>query len=92
MRLSEEILAHVVKNHIEPAKRAEHKRLTMRAGDIHGELGYTRRVPAICSVLGSNRLQARTNIQLIDRKGPHNGANARFTLNLERPTLNAALA
>lgn len=28
MRLSEEILAHVVRNHIEPAKRAKHKRLT----------------------------------------------------------------
>ena len=83
MRLSQEILTHVINNHVRPANQAAHQQLILRAGPIHKELGYRGRTPAVCSVLGSINLQRKANIRLIDRQGPHNSAHTQSTLDTE---------
>ena len=83
MKLSNQIRNHIIKNHMKPARKNNRNELTIRAGDIHEELGYSNRMPAVCSVLGSNKLQNEAHIQLAKREGPHNGANARFFYILE---------
>ena len=79
MRPSDEIREHVIRRHFQPAKSGGATELTIRAGDIHKELDYANRMPAVCSVLGSNRLEREAAVTLSQRNGPHNGANALFT-------------
>ena len=74
-----EIRGHVIKNHFEPARAAQKTEITLRAGDIHKELYLTDRMPAVCSVLGSNRLEREARAKRLKVEGPHNGANALFT-------------
>jgi 5-methylcytosine-specific restriction protein B len=83
MKLSEEIREYIIRHHIERARRNGQARLTLRAGDIHEELGYSGRVPAVCSVLGSNRLQHEARIRRLRHVGPHNGLNAEFSYDLQ---------
>jgi 5-methylcytosine-specific restriction protein B len=83
MKPSDEIREHVIRKHIEPARMAGGKELTLRAGDIHKELGYSGRMPAVCSVLGSNRLEREGRVKRTRREGPQNGANAIFVYSIE---------
>ena len=80
---SDEIREHVIRRHIEPARIAGDKEITLRAGDIHRELGYAARMPAVCSVLGSNRLEREAHVKRTRREGPENGSNAMFTYSIE---------
>jgi 5-methylcytosine-specific restriction protein B len=83
MKPSERIAQHIVSCHLLPAWKKKLDRITLRAGNIHSELGLRNRMPAVCSVLGSQRFQLMTGAELIDRGGPHNGANAVFTFRLK---------
>jgi hypothetical protein len=74
-----EIRAHVVRNHFEPARAAQKAEITLRAGDVHKELLLVDRMPAVCSVLGSNRLEREARVKRLRVEGPHNGANTLFT-------------
>jgi 5-methylcytosine-specific restriction enzyme B len=76
---ADEIRGHVIRKHFEPARAAEKKELTLCAGDIHKELNLEQRMPAVCSVLGSNRLERVARVKRLKMEGPHNGANALFT-------------
>ena len=83
MRPSDQIRNHIIEYHVKPAQNKRAKELTLRAGDIHNELGYSDRMPAVCSVLGSNRLEREAGIRRLRREGPHNGANVYFVYSLE---------
>ena len=83
MKPSDEILQHIVTRHLVPARQIHQKRLALRAGDVHKQLGYCQRMPAVCSVLGSDQLQRMTGIRLIDRQGPQNGSSVQFTYELD---------
>ena len=76
---ADSIREHVIRNHVEPARAAQRAEITLRAGDIHKELLLKDRVPAVCSVLGSNRLESEARVKRLRVEGPHNGANALFT-------------
>jgi 5-methylcytosine-specific restriction protein B len=76
---ADEIREHVIRNHIEPARAAQKAEISLRAGDIHKELVLKDRMPAVCSVLGSNRLEREARVKRLSVVGPHNGANALFT-------------
>jgi 5-methylcytosine-specific restriction enzyme B len=78
MRQADEILQHVVDCHFVPAWKIATERVEPRAGDVHKELRLRNRVPAVCSVLGSLRLQRLGRVHLVERKGPQNGTNAIF--------------
>ena len=83
MKHSERISQHIVDRHFVPAWGARRETLEIRAGDVHKEIGLVNRMPAICSVLGSQRFQQLTRCHLVERKGPHNGANAIFVFHLD---------
>lgn len=82
MRLSEQIEQYVVTSRLVPAWRKVESQVTIRAGDIHRELGLSQRMPAVCSVLGSHKFHALARIRLVSRTGPHQGANSFFTFQL----------
>jgi 5-methylcytosine-specific restriction protein B len=82
MRQADRILQHVVAAHFVPAWKEGTPAIELRAGVLHEALGLISRVPAVCSVLGSERLQKLTGTQLVERRGPQQGANAVFVYNL----------
>ena len=79
MKLSDEIRQHVIQQHIEAAKCGGREKLTIRAGDIHKKMGLSNRIAAVCSVLGSKRLEKEAGVQRLSAEGPYNGYNASFT-------------
>jgi 5-methylcytosine-specific restriction protein B len=73
------IRAHVITKHFEPARVSEAKVLTLRAGDVHKELRYKNRMPAVCSVLGSKRLETEARVHRTSTSGPHQSSTTCFT-------------
>jgi 5-methylcytosine-specific restriction protein B len=73
------IRQHVITKHFEPARASGAIELTLRAGDLHKELNYKNRMPAICSVLGSKRLETEARVHKTSTSGPHNSTTTRFT-------------
>jgi len=82
MRQADRILQHVVTAHFVPAWKMATPAIELRAGDLHKDMGLSDRVPAVCSVLGSERLQKLTRTRLVERRGPQQGANAVFVFSL----------
>lgn len=78
-----EIAAHVrsyvIANHFEPARASGLKEITLRAGDLHKKLNYKNRMPAICSVLGSRRLEIEARVRKTNTSAPHNSSTTSFT-------------
>jgi sirohydrochlorin ferrochelatase len=73
------IRQHVINKHIEPARASGAKELTLRAGELHKELSYKNRMPAVCSVLGSKRLETEARVHRTSTRGPHNSSTTSFT-------------
>ena len=57
MRPSDRVRDYVKRKYIDPAKKDGKETLSIRAGDIHKELGFSRRIPVVCSALRSRKLQ-----------------------------------
>lgn len=82
MKLSDRISQYTVDCWFVPAWREQKPSVDVRAGDVHKGMGLHNRVPAVCSVLGSQRFQQLTRATLAGRGGPHTGANSTFTFRL----------
>jgi len=76
---SDRVRDHVKSHYIEPAKKEGKKSLSIRAGDIHKELGLVRRIPVVCSALRSRKFQKNCDIQLSYIDGPNNSTTTTFT-------------
>jgi hypothetical protein len=84
IRPSDRVRDHVKRNYIDPAKKAGKKTLSVRAGDIHKELGFSRRIPVVCSVLRSRKLSKHCGIELTYIGGPNNSTTTTFTYQLNK--------
>ena len=80
---SDRVREHVKRNYIDPAKKAGKKSLSIRAGDIHKELGLIRRIPVVCSALRSRKFQKNCDITLSYIDGPNNSTTTTFTYRLK---------
>src|ERR1700721_3007999 len=82
-----------VDRYIVPAVAAGRDEITIRAGDVHREMGLTNAMPAVCSALGSRKFDEYANITRSALVGPANGANVYFTFKLEaRPPMEQIIA
>jgi len=77
-RLADEIRSHIITNHVNPARSRTQGELALRAGDIHRELSLKNRMPAVCGVLGGEKLQQEAHIVRIGTSGPIPSATAEF--------------
>jgi len=84
MRPSDRVRDHVKRKYIDPAKKEGKNSLSMRAGDIHKELGFSRRIPVVCSALRSRKLQKKCDIELTYVGGPNNSTTTTFTFRLKK--------
>ena len=81
---SERVREHVKRKYVDPAKKAGKMSLSIRAGDIHRELGFLRRIPVVCSALRSRKFQKKCDIKLAYVDGTNNTTAATFTYRLKK--------
>ncbi len=84
LRPSDRVRDHVKRKYIDPAKKEGQKTLSIRAGDIHKELGFSRRIPAVCSALRSRKLSKNCDIELTYIGGPNNSTTTTYTYRLNK--------
>ncbi len=83
MTQADDIRRFVMREYIEPARAKGLKIVQVRVGDVNSAMGLHSRQPAIAGALGADMFQSLAKVRLIDRKGPHQGANLVFTFGLE---------
>jgi hypothetical protein len=81
---SERVRDHVKRKYVDPAKKAGKESLSIQAGDIHRELGFSRRIPVVCSALRSRKFQKNCGIELAYVDGHNNTTTAKFTYRLKK--------
>ena len=81
--LAERIRRYALDHYVAPARQAQERTVTIRAGDVHRELGLTSRVPAVCSALGSALFERLAGVILMERAGPIQSTTTQFRYRLE---------
>lgn len=64
------IRAFALKHYVQEARLAGASDFTIRAGDLHREMGLSNAVPAVCSALGSNKFALSGKVRIVERTGP----------------------
>jgi hypothetical protein len=84
MTCSEEVRKRVLDRYILPARDKGLQTVTVRAGDVHDQLHWNRRVPSVCQALSSRKFQREAGVELVDRSGPPSGLSptVEFTFRL----------
>jgi len=81
---SDRVREYVKIKYIKPAKKDGKETLSIRAGDIHRELGFSRRIPVVCSALRSRKFLKNCDIELTYIGGPNNSTTTTFTYRLQK--------
>lgn len=83
MSHADDVRDHCKNKYIEPARRRGDQIVIIRAGDVHGEMGYRNRYPLVCSALGAKVFEERYQVERVAVEGPLNGANTTFRFKLK---------
>ncbi len=75
-----EIREYIRTHYLEPARRRRETLVTLRAGDIHKELGLHNRVPNVCQVMESKLLEKEAGVRVSSRQGPPSGRGTTLTV------------
>jgi len=81
---SDRVRDYVKRKYINPAKKDGKETLSIRAGDIHKELGFSRRIPVVCSALRSRKFLKKCDIELTYVGEPNNSTTTTFTYRLTK--------
>lgn len=68
------------KQYFEPARRRKETLVTLRAGDIHREMGLRNRVPNVCQVMESRLLEREAGVKVSSKQGPPSGRGTTLTV------------
>lgn len=79
LRQADAIRQFVVREYVEPARKAGAPQFTVRAGDVHNRMNLTNAMPAVCSAIGSGKFQVLAGVTQVDRQGPANSSTVEFT-------------
>ena len=83
MSLADVVRAHCRKTYIDPDRQRGKRYVEIRAGDVHKDLNFSQRLPAVCAALGTEKFEEECGIERISIVGPLNGANTTFWFRLE---------
>lgn len=86
MSQADDIRRFVIDRYIEPARSRGEARITVKAGDVHREMGLSNALPAVCGAIGSNKFSTEADATEIAREGPANGSTVLFTFELGKTT------
>ena len=90
MTQADGIRRYVLAHHVAPARAAADAELTIRAGEVARAMKLQRRIPNICSVLGSRIFLDMAGLRLLDRIGPRQSTTTSFRYALLEPSVGAA--
>ena len=76
--LSDRIRQHVFTHHIAPARDDGENLIRVTAGDVHREMGFQDRMPAVCSALDTEKFLELAGLSMEERTGPPQGATTTF--------------
>jgi len=79
MTLSQSVLDYVQSRLVAPARTSGKLEIAVTAGQVHRDLRWTSRVPAVCAALNSRKLQRAAGIELIEKSGPPSGQSTTMT-------------
>jgi hypothetical protein len=79
MGLADDIRDFAYEKYIKPARQEGVNILTIRAGDIHEEMGLKGKLPSVCGSLGTKKFLNQHNLTMENREGPSCGADVFFT-------------
>jgi 5-methylcytosine-specific restriction protein B len=82
MSIADQIREHVVTHYIAPARQKGESTVSVRAGDVHSEMGFKNRLPNVCSALGSDKFETFASVKRVSLEGPSQGSNAVYTFRL----------
>jgi hypothetical protein len=83
MALADEIREFALTRYIGPARKRGEWAVTIRAGDVHKEMGLKlNQLPGVCSALGTNTFETQCDARRISADGPLAGANLLLTFRL----------
>lgn len=75
--LTNEIRKFVCKKYIKVARKQSKKQITIRAGDVHRDMGLVSRMPTVCSALES-KLDDMCNVEIMKIVAPPSRRGANF--------------
>ena len=64
---------------IEPARKAGKSEVTVRSGDVHSDMGFDSRMPAVCSALDAGKFEDTYRVRKSKRVGPHQSSTVEWT-------------
>ena len=85
MALADRIREFADEHYIQPVRERGERQFTIRAGDIHSEMGLHARLPAVCAALGANKFEDHYAVRRLSVDGPLNGANCVLSFEIRRP-------
>ncbi len=77
---SKTIRNYIRMQYMDPARRRRESLVTLRAGDIHRELGLRNRVPSVCQVMESRLLEKEAGVKVSSKQGPPSGRGTSLTI------------
>jgi hypothetical protein len=75
-----DIRQYIRLRYLEPARERRETLVTIRAGDIHRELGLRNRVPNVCQVMESKLLEKEAGVKISSKQGPPSGRGTTLTV------------
>jgi hypothetical protein len=85
MTIADEIRNFAYESYIKPSREKGAETLTIRAGDVHEEMGLKGKIPSVCGALGTKKFLKQHNLNLEKRVGPSCGADVYFTYKMIEP-------
>ncbi len=79
---ADDVRDHCERKYIFPARRRGDQFVSIRAGDVHGDMGYKNRYPLVCSAIGAKVFEEKCRVERVAVEGPLNGANTTFRFRL----------
>jgi hypothetical protein len=77
---AEQIRHHLQMEYFSPARRRGERFVTVRAGDVHRELGLRNRVPNVCQVMESRILEREAGVKVSSKQAPPKGRGTTLTI------------
>jgi hypothetical protein len=74
------IRQYIRSQYLEPARKRRETLVSVRAGDIHRELGLRNRVPNVCQVMESRLLEKEAGVKISSKQGPPSGRGTTLTI------------
>lgn len=83
MILADRIRSFVLEKKIIPARERNQRIITIKAGDIHSEMGLKNQMPVVFGTLDAEKFLAFAGVNLTERSGTRQGSSAIWVFALE---------